>query len=38
MPFKKLKQAIGFQPKENTLRIFIKKYADNYAIEVDFEK
>lgn len=38
MPFKKLIQAIGFQPKENTSGIFIKKYADNYAIEVDFEK
>src|SRR5690606_19200744 len=29
---------IGFQPKENSSGIFIKKYADGYSIEVDFEK
>lgn len=38
MPFKNLIQAIGFLPKENTSGIFIKKYTDDYAIEVDFEK
>jgi len=31
-------KAIGFVPKENTSDIFIKKYADGYSIEVDFEK
>ena len=35
---KKLAQSIGFQPKENTAGIFIKKYANDYAIEIDFEK
>ena len=35
---KKLAQIIGFQPKENTSGIFFKKYADDYAIELDFEK
>ena len=35
---KKLAQSIGFQPKENTSGIFIKKYANDYAIEIDFEK
>ena len=34
---KKLAQSIGFQPKENSSGIFIKKYADDYAIEIDFE-
>ncbi len=34
---KKLIQALGFNPKENTLGIFHKKY-DGYAIEVDFDK
>lgn len=38
MPTKKLIQNIGFQAKENTSGIFIKKYSDGYAIEVDFEK
>lgn len=37
---KKLLQALGFLPKENTSGIFQKKYskANNYAIEIDFEK
>lgn len=35
---KKLIQILNFQPKENTSGIFIKKYADGYTIEVDFEK
>jgi len=34
---KKIIQILGFKPKENTSDIFIKKYADSYAIEVDFE-
>ncbi len=34
---KKLAQLIGFQPKENTSGIFVKKYTDSYAIEIDFE-
>tara|TARA_R110002096_G_scaffold405303_1_gene603365 strand:- start:3996 stop:4127 length:132 start_codon:yes stop_codon:yes gene_type:complete len=38
MSFKKLTQKIGFLPKESSLGIFVKKYADEYAIEVDFEK
>lgn len=38
MPTKKLIQNIGFQAKENTSGIFIKKYSDGYSIEVDFEK
>jgi type I restriction enzyme M protein len=32
-----LVQLLGFTPKENTSGIFHKKYADGYAIEVDFE-
>ena len=35
---RKLAQVIGFQPKENAKDIFIKKYQDGYAIEIDFEK
>ena len=35
---KKLAQVIGFQAKENVSGIFIKKYADGYFIEIDFEK
>jgi len=31
-------QKLGFLPKENTSGIFIKKYVDNYAVELDFEK
>jgi type I restriction enzyme M protein len=40
MDNKKLIQALGFSPKENTSGIFQKKYSksNNYAIEVDFEK
>ena len=38
MPNKKLIQQLGFVPKENTSGIFIKKYADDHCIEVDFEK
>lgn len=37
---KKLIQALGFLPKENTSGIFQKKYSkvNNYAIEIDFDK
>lgn len=37
---KKLIQALGFLPKENTSETFQKKYSmsNNYAIEIDFEK
>lgn len=38
MPNKKTIQQLGFLPKENASGIFIKKYADGYCIEVDFEK
>ncbi|MDD3723765.1 MAG: hypothetical protein PHW92_15020 [Lutibacter sp.] len=38
MNHKKLIQKINFQPKENASGIFIKRYADSYVIEVDFEK
>lgn len=31
-------EKMGFIPKESTSGIFIKKYPDSYAIEVDFEK
>ncbi|MDP2903078.1 MAG: restriction endonuclease subunit S [Methylovulum sp.] len=34
----KLVKIIGFAPKENTLDLFHKKYADGYPIEIDFEK
>jgi len=37
MKYKKLIQALGFTPKENTSGIFQKKYG-KYAIEIDFEK
>jgi type I restriction enzyme M protein len=37
MKYKKLIQALGFTPKENTSGIFQKKYR-KYAIEIDFEK
>ena len=37
MQEKKIIQALGFKPKENTLGIFYKKY-NNYTIEIDFEK
>jgi len=35
---KNLAQVIGFQAKENAKDLYIKKYKDGYAIEVDFEK
>jgi type I restriction enzyme M protein len=35
---KNLIQKLGFFPKENTSGLFIKKYADDYCIEVDFDK
>ncbi len=38
MKHKNLIQQLGFTPKENTSGIFIKKYKDNYCIEVDFDK
>lgn len=40
MKYKKLIQALGFTAKENSSGIFQKKYsnADNYIIEIDFEK
>jgi len=38
MEIKKLISVLGFTPKDNTQNIFIKEYADNYAIEVDFTK
>jgi type I restriction enzyme M protein len=38
MEYKKLIEHLEFIPKENAVGIFIKKYADGYAIEVDVEK
>ena len=40
MKYKKLIQALGFTAKENSSGVFQKKYsnADNYTIEIDFEK
>lgn len=40
MNIKKLIQALGFLPKENTSGIFQKKYSksNSYSIEIDFEK
>lgn len=35
---KNLLQTLGFSPKENSSGIYIKRYADEYSIEVDFEK
>ena len=35
---KNLLQVIGFQPKENAKDIFIKKYQNDYVIEIDFAK
>ncbi len=29
-------KTLGFEPKENASNIYIKKYANNYAIEIDF--
>lgn len=38
MNHKKLLQTLGFEPKENSLGIYFKKYAGGYLLEVDFEK
>jgi len=38
MEIKQLISVLGFTPKDNTQNIFIKQYANNYAIEVDFTK
>ena len=40
MDYKNLLRALGFSPKENACNVFTKKYlhADNYCLEVDFEK
>jgi len=38
MDYKKLLFALEFNPKENSVGVFSKKYADGYVIEVDFEK
>lgn len=38
MSSKKLIEKIGFLPKEQTSGIFIKKYADGYSVEINFEK
>lgn len=35
---KELLKIIGFSPKENSSDIYIKKYQDNYSIEVDFKE
>jgi hypothetical protein len=29
---------LGFLPKENSNNTFIKKYKNNYILEVDFDK
>lgn len=34
---KKSAQVIGFQPKENASDIFIKKYQNDYCLEIDFK-
>jgi len=36
--YKKLITKLGFSPKENTSGIFQKKYNNDYAIEINFEK
>ncbi|MDR2146749.1 MAG: type I restriction enzyme HsdR N-terminal domain-containing protein, partial [Tannerella sp.] len=38
MDNKKFFNVLGFLPKENTSDIFTKKYADDYSIEIDFQK
>ncbi|MFH0926397.1 MAG: hypothetical protein V1872_12350 [bacterium] len=38
MQYKNFIQTLGFTPKDNTSGVFIKKYADGYAIELDFKK
>ncbi len=34
---KKLVQSLGFTPRENSSDVFIKKYKNNYYIEIDFK-
>jgi type I restriction enzyme M protein len=36
--YQSLLQILGFKPKENTIGVFSKKYANNFIIEVDVEK
>lgn len=38
MSQKTLLNQIGFLPKENASGVFVKKYTNDYSIEVDFEK
>ncbi len=38
MDSRKLIDTIGFIPKENSSDVFVKKYSDGYAIEVNTEK
>ncbi len=38
MTHKLLLKQLGFLPKENAQDVFIKKYLDGYAIEIDFQK
>jgi type I restriction enzyme M protein len=38
MEYKNLLKTLGFISKENASDIFIKKYSDDYSIEVDFKK
>lgn len=40
MEIKKLIKVLGFEPKENTIDVYYKKYstANNYVVEVDFDK
>lgn len=35
--YKNLIKALGFSPKENTSGIYLKKYTNSYAIELDFD-
>ena len=39
METKKLIKILGFEPKENTTDVYIKKYSsvNNYALEIDFD-
>ena len=39
METKKLIKILGFEPKENTADVYIKKYSsvNNYALEIDFD-
>ncbi len=38
MDYKSLVKNLGFYPKENVSNIFRKVFAENYIIEIDFEK